>query len=105
MGRLDGVTDEELRAELKVRADAAQAKLDKAKADKQAAFAHLLEISNETYDLIRLLLPEHSRNTCNDDDNMAMVNVDRCTRCTVIQRLRDTEYEVVHDMQLTLYNH
>lgn len=90
MSKLDGVSDDELRVELKRRDDARAAELKKEKEGRVASLA-----VSFSYPVVRgffkYLLPEHSRNSC-DDKNP---NIGRCSRCTFESLVDNEDWEAL----------
>lgn len=87
---LENFTDDQLRAELKRRDDERAAEAEQRKQQRISDLRFYLTTSAGR-ELLGMLLPEHSRNTCNDKNP----NVDRCTRCTVLDALANEDWEVM----------
>lgn len=94
MTNLSDLTDEQLRAELKRRDDEKAARIAaerEARIQKMEFYLSFPEARN----LLRFLLPEHSRTTCGAEDSCS--NVYRCTRCTINEKLATGDYAYIVD--------
>lgn len=95
MKQLDNFSDEELRKELDRRNALAERERARKHADKVHKFSELLENNFAALEALSLLLPEHSRTTCQDDRFLNHVNANRCTRCTFNWLIEQRDFEAI----------
>jgi hypothetical protein len=105
MGKLDNISDEDLRAELKRRDEERQRAREHAEAVKLAAFIEVMNADTKLFQtLFSLLLPDHGRNTCSTEAG-SHVNVDRCYRCTVNWLIKNEDWpELLRRLRLSVDN-
>lgn len=96
---LEKYTEDQLRAEIRRREEEAAERARRERQLRLETFSELIDFP-VVQRFVRLILPQHSRTTCSEDDE-DVVNDGRCMRCTVLQAMAVHDVEKLSEMRLT----
>lgn len=98
MSKFEGITDNELTAEINRRRQEAEEKARKSRAEKNTKVASIVRRGGEEF--VNLVAPKHVKQGCNDESHW---NDQNCARCLFLEIVRNGEwYTVTDDIELDI---